>query len=176
MSDVCPKHVEKTTRGLFTWPKTITGYQQSLPCPFGRSSLYARQPLAFRKCLSGGVWEASDLDTCQFSSPYSRQITQLYMDSERVMKELKGEVDSDMKLGTARERVIVIAHKLANITKAAALMENIEDVQYCALTIQNLFLYMDWTKIFITQNVCLDPFRPSLTHAVKDGSLNILGH
>ena len=77
------------------------------------------------------------------------------MDSERVMLEISqndlGNVYSSAGSMTYLERILVVALKLANVTMSSALMENLEDVKYTALTVHNLFRFMSENKIFYTQ-------------------------
>ncbi|XP_075241376.1 uncharacterized protein LOC142336429 isoform X2 [Convolutriloba macropyga] len=157
----CPRQTMKTTRGHLEWPKTIAGYQQALPCPLGRSSLSAKEPVATRTCSEEGQWGPVVLDVCEFMSHYSSQITQLYMKSQQVMAKLpqfglpsSTDPDAldiefeDQQTSGLSAAMLSIALQLSNVTSWSAVMENGEDVQYTALTVHNLFHFMNLTRNF----------------------------
>ncbi|XP_063712908.1 adhesion G protein-coupled receptor A3-like isoform X3 [Symsagittifera roscoffensis] len=144
----CPTLEEETTKGSFNWPKTVAGHQQTLTCPFGRSEVFAREPSAYKMCSENGTWQFSDFSTCQFRSELSKTVTRLFMESELLLKTVFSSTSGDKPNKVTLKKARSIAENLSNVTTWSSTMENVEDVTFSALTVQNLYHYMNRTEDF----------------------------
>lgn len=75
----CRAVVTKTNKGIFAWPKTVSGITVDLPCASGRATGYKskKPPRAFHSCSDDGRWFNLDISQCQYASEVTRVLEQI---------------------------------------------------------------------------------------------------
>ena len=75
------------------------------------------------------------------------------MESELLLKTVFSSTSGDKQNKVTLKKARSIAENLSNVTTWSSTMENVEDVKFSALTVQNLYHYMNRTEDF-NEAVC----------------------
>lgn len=123
----CDISITNNNKGLYTWPKTITGYTVEIPCQVNENMN------AFHVCNLSGQWGNVNTSLCAYVSEITRILEQF----------------SKVDLSLTKVNVYESADHFKNYTSNLTLLRDKMDVIFIAKTVKNYLNYLSKEKEMI---------------------------
>lgn len=116
----CPSFTTQTSKGVYTWPKTVAGVVSELPCKIGEDRM-----VASHFCSQTGLWEKLNVEDCEYTDEVLRGLKTLTITSGT---KYDGKTDDLLSTATKLQNLTTSVHtsnQAAYFTLATGAIESL---------------------------------------------------